>query len=180
MHLVDAIRLAQKQAQSGKNKDTLPEDYARQKTEFTSSPVTETETTAETTTTEITIMSKKDTTPEPITPVVANSGGSVVRLELFLSPEQMHMMLRGILHGAHTVMTLRETAQHLRIPSQTLLHLAESGEIPAFMIDGQWRFARHAVDEWITLQTLHGKSELTHRSGGSEMGSTDKEDTNAA
>ncbi|HWP31255.1 MAG TPA: helix-turn-helix domain-containing protein [Fimbriimonadales bacterium] len=177
MHLVDAIRLAQKQAQSGKNKNTVPEDFTRQNTEFTPSPVTETETT----TTEITTMNTKDTTPEPVTPVVANSGGSVVRLELFLSPEQMHMMLRGILQGAHTVMTLREAAQHLRIPSQTLLHLAESGEIPAFMIDGQWRFARYAVDEWITLQTLHGKTETNLHGSSNEISRDDKEeDVNAA
>lgn len=96
--------------------------------------------------------------PQAVSTTVTNSGGSVVRLELFLSPEQMHQMLRGILQGAHTVMTLRETAQHLRINANSLIELAQTGEIPAFMVDGQWKFPRQAVDEWITLQTLQSRS----------------------
>jgi excisionase family DNA binding protein len=86
--------------------------------------------------------------------VVNAGGGSVVRLELFLSPEQVHQMLRGIFHGAHSVMTLREAAQYLRVNAKSLLDLASAGEIPAFMVDGAWKFPRHAIDEWITLQTI--------------------------
>ncbi len=96
--------------------------------------------------------------PQAVSPTVLNSGGSVVRLELFLSPEQMHQMLRGILQGAHTVMTLREASQHLRIHANSLTELAQAGEIPAFMVDGQWKFPRQAVDEWITLQTLQNRT----------------------
>lgn len=92
--------------------------------------------------------------PEEPSPAVISSGGSIVRLELFLSPEQMHQMLRGILQGAHTVMTTREAAQHLRVKQATLVEMAERGDIPAFMVEGQWKFPRHAVDEWIALQTL--------------------------
>ncbi|MCH8274134.1 MAG: helix-turn-helix domain-containing protein [Armatimonadetes bacterium] len=92
--------------------------------------------------------------PEEPNPAVTSGAGSVVRLELFLSPEQMHQMLRGILQGAHTVMTTREAAQHVRVKQATLVEMAERGEIPAFMVEGQWKFPRHAVDEWIALQTL--------------------------
>jgi len=49
------------------------------------------------------------------------------------------------------------------------------------MIDGQWRFARHAVDEWITLQTLRGKSEIDlENKGGYGSGASDEEETNVA
>lgn len=92
--------------------------------------------------------------PADPSPIVGAGGGSVVRLELFLSPEQVHQMLRGIFHGAHSVMTLREAAQYLRVNAKSLLDLASSGEIPAFLVDGAWKFPRHAVDEWITLQTI--------------------------
>ncbi|MEM4408762.1 MAG: helix-turn-helix domain-containing protein [Candidatus Caldarchaeum sp.] len=97
---------------------------------------------------------QQDMTPPAPDPAVVSSGGSVVRLEIFLSPEQMHQMLRGIIHGAHTVMTVREAAQHLRIKQKTLLEMAEKGEIPAFCVEGEWKFPRHAVDEWIATQTL--------------------------
>lgn len=93
-------------------------------------------------------------TPNPIDPAVAAASGSLVRLELFLSPEQMHQMLRGILQGAHSVMTLREAAQHLRVNQKTLITMAESGEIPGFMVQGEWKFSRQAIDEWITIQGL--------------------------
>lgn len=92
--------------------------------------------------------------PTPIDPAVSAASGSLVRLELFLSPEQMHQMLRGILQGAHSVMTLREAAQHLRVNQKTLIALAESGEIPGFLVQGEWKFSRQAIDEWITIQGL--------------------------
>jgi excisionase family DNA binding protein len=97
--------------------------------------------------------------PVAVSPAVIGGAGSVVRLELFLSPEQMHQMLRGILQGAHTIMTLRETAQHLRTSIQTVVNLAESGEIPALMVDGQWKFPRQGVEEWMTLQTLRSRND---------------------
>jgi excisionase family DNA binding protein len=92
--------------------------------------------------------------PADPSPIVNAGGGSVVRLELFLSPEQVHQMLRGIFQGSHSVMTLREAAQYLRVHTKSLIEIAESGELPAFMVDGAWKFPRHAIDEWITLQTL--------------------------
>ncbi len=97
---------------------------------------------------------QQEPAPLPPDPAVTSSGGSVVRLEIFLSPEQMYQMLKGIIHGAHTVMTVREAAQHLRIKQKTLLEMAEKGEIPAFCVEGEWKFPRHAVDEWIATRTL--------------------------
>lgn len=92
--------------------------------------------------------------PNAINPIVTSSGGSVIRLELFLTPEQTHQMLRGIFQGSHTVMTLREASQYLRVSGDTLIEMAQSGEIPAFMMDNRWKFPKQGIDEWITLQTM--------------------------
>jgi excisionase family DNA binding protein len=92
--------------------------------------------------------------PNEINPIVTSSGGSVIRLELFLTPEQTHQMLRGIFQGSHTVMTLREASQYLRVSGDTLIEMAQSGEIPAFMMDNRWKFPKQGIDEWITLQTM--------------------------
>jgi excisionase family DNA binding protein len=131
MNLADAIRIAQHQSLSAQEQEKTKQEKAQ------------------TTTQRIEIVD-----PVPVSTAVTSSGGSVVRLELFLNPEQMHQLLRGILHGAHSVMTLREAAQYLRMTHQTLTDMATAGEIPAFLVDGQWKFPRNAVDEWITLQTL--------------------------
>lgn len=89
--------------------------------------------------------------PEPPAPPVA--GGSVVRLELFLAPEQLNSLFRSVVATQHSVMTLREAATFLRIAPHLLEDMAEKREIPAFQIDGKWRFPRAGVDEWLTLRS---------------------------
>lgn len=88
--------------------------------------------------------------PDPPGPPVA--GGSVVRLELFLSPEQLMSLFRTIVTTHHTVMTSREAAAFLRIAPAVLEQLAESHEIPAFQMDGKWRFSRASLDEWLSMR----------------------------
>lgn len=88
--------------------------------------------------------------PDPPSPAVSHGG--VVRLELFLSPEQLSGLFRAVVANQHTVMTLREAASYLRIVPSVLELMAQEGKIPALMIDGKWRFARSAVDEWLNLQ----------------------------
>lgn len=96
--------------------------------------------------------------PEPVHAAVAS--GNVVRLELFLSAEQMSGLLRAIMAGQHSVLTLREAATYLRIGTTTLERLAEEGEIPGVQIDGRWRFPKPNLDDWLSLQThTHDDSE---------------------
>jgi excisionase family DNA binding protein len=95
--------------------------------------------------------------PEPPAPVVA--GGSVVRLELFLAPEQLNSLFRAVVATQHSVMTLREAATFLRIPANKLEQMAHDREIPAFQLEGKWRFPRAAVDEWLTLRTTQRETE---------------------
>ena len=79
--------------------------------------------------------------------------GTVVRLELFLTPEQLSGLFRAVVATQHSVMTMREAANHVRVPAHLLEELAREGEIPAFLVDGKWRFPRNGLDEWLNTQT---------------------------
>lgn len=77
-----------------------------------------------------------------------------VKFELYLSPEQLTNLFKGVVATQHSVMTLRETARYLRIPGRKLEEMALLAQIPAFLIDGKWRFARNNVDEWLKQQSF--------------------------
>lgn len=95
-------------------------------------------------------MTSSNPVQTPVMPVV--SSGGAVRLELFLSPDQMASLFKAVVATQHSVMTLREAATYLRITSSVLEQMAQEGDVPAFMIDGRWRFPRNGVDEWLTAQ----------------------------
>jgi excisionase family DNA binding protein len=90
--------------------------------------------------------------PEP--PAGAVLGGNVVRLELFLAPEQLNSLFRAVVATQHSVMTLREAASYLRVHPSTLEGMAVEGKVPAFTIEGRWRFPKHGIDEWLALQAF--------------------------
>ncbi len=77
---------------------------------------------------------------------------NTVRLELVLTPEQLSNLLRAIVAGQHSVMTLREAASYLRLPGTVVDQLATEGKLPALSIDGKWRFTHAALDEWMNQQ----------------------------
>ena len=94
--------------------------------------------------------------PEP--PPQSVTSGNAVRLELCLSGEQMTAMLRAIMAGQHSVLTLREAAAYLRVSPSTLERLVEADEIPGVEIDGRWRFPKLNLDDWLLAQ-LHRTKE---------------------
>lgn len=143
MNLADAIRQA---AQSSGS--PLPSEQHTPKVELIETPATPVA--AEPT--ESTMHHANEETRVPDAPSPAVLGGGVVRLELFLSPEQLSGLFRAVVANQHTVMTLREAAQYLRISPSMLEGMANEGKVPALLIDGKWRFARTAVDEWLNLQ----------------------------
>ncbi len=98
-----------------------------------------------------------DTLPEAPSPAVLN--GNVVRLELFLNAEQMSAMLRSVMAGQHSVMTLREAAAYLRVNSHALEKMAQEGDVPAFTIEGRWRFPKPALDEWLAVRSFRPQEE---------------------
>ena len=79
---------------------------------------------------------------------------TLVRMELFLSPEQLSSLFKAVVHTQHTVMTLREAASYLRINPSTLEQMAQHGDVAAFMVDSRWRFPKSSLDEWVALNTF--------------------------
>jgi excisionase family DNA binding protein len=76
-----------------------------------------------------------------------------VRLELFLAPEQVSILMKSVVATQHSVMTVTEAAQLLRIPTSHLKQLAEDKSVPGFKVDGKWRFCRTTLETWLSDQT---------------------------
>lgn len=50
------------------------------------------------------------------------------------------------------VLRLREVADLLKVGEKTVYSMAQTGELPAFKVRGQWRFSRKDIDAWIEKQ----------------------------
>ena len=50
------------------------------------------------------------------------------------------------------VLRLREVADLLKVGEKTVYSMAQTGELPAFKVRGQWRFSRKDIDAWIEEQ----------------------------
>ncbi len=46
----------------------------------------------------------------------------------------------------HTLLTVKETAEYLRIPLPTVYYLVQRGQLPAIQIGGRWRVKKEALD----------------------------------
>ncbi len=46
------------------------------------------------------------------------------------------------------VMTVKELSEYLRVHPSTIYRLLKRREIPAFRIDGDWRFHLAAIEKW--------------------------------
>ena len=79
---------------------------------------------------------------------------TLMRMELFLSPEQLNSLLKALVASQHSVMTLREAASYLRMNAATLEDMAKHGDVAAFTVNGRWRFSKAALDEWVTTHTF--------------------------
>jgi excisionase family DNA binding protein len=97
--------------------------------------------------------------PLPESPKSSVRSGNVVRLELFLSPEQLSGLFRAVVATQHGMMTLREAAAYLRVNPSTVEQMAQEGQIPAISIEGRWRFPKNSLDEWLNLQVFKPKGE---------------------
>ena len=78
------------------------------------------------------------------------SGHNVVRLELVLNPEQLKGFFGAVIASQHSVLTLREAANYLRVSQASLERLAQDGEVPGLLVDGKWRFTRPALEDWVS------------------------------
>lgn len=89
---------------------------------------------------------------------VPSPTNTMVKIELFLSPEQLSGLFRAVAHNQHSVLTLREAANYLRLPVQTVEQLAIEQEIPGLLIDGKWRFTHGALEDWLGLRHVQERT----------------------
>jgi excisionase family DNA binding protein len=57
----------------------------------------------------------------------------------------------------HNLLTVKETAEYLRIPLPTVYYLVQRGKIPAIHIGGRWRIKKSALDHDILRQDKQGQ-----------------------
>jgi len=54
------------------------------------------------------------------------------------------------------VLTLDETAAYLRLPAETVVRLVGQQGLPGRQIDGEWRFYKPALNEWLAHPAAKG------------------------
>src|SRR6187551_3157369 len=57
----------------------------------------------------------------------------------------------------HNLMTVKETAEYLRIPLPTVYYLVQRGQLPAIQIGGRWRIKKNALDKDILKEEKSGQ-----------------------
>ena len=57
----------------------------------------------------------------------------------------------------HNLLTVKETAEYLRIPLPTVYYLIQRGKIPAIQIGGRWRIKKSTLDRDILRQDKQGQ-----------------------
>ena len=57
----------------------------------------------------------------------------------------------------HNLLTVKETADYLRIPRPTVYYLVQRGQIPAIQIGGRWRIKKSSLDRDILRQDKQGQ-----------------------
>jgi len=57
----------------------------------------------------------------------------------------------------HNLLTVKETAEYLRIPIATVYYLAQRGQIPAIRIGGRWRIEKSTLDRDLLHQDRQGQ-----------------------
>ena len=57
----------------------------------------------------------------------------------------------------HNLLTVKETAEYLRIPIPTVYYLVQRGKIPAIQIGGRWRIKKSSLDRDVLRQDKQGQ-----------------------
>ena len=65
--------------------------------------------------------------------------------------------------GNEEVLKLSDVAALLKVGEKTVYSMAQSRELPAFKVRGQWRFSRKDIDAWIEQQK-HATQDFTDNS----------------
>lgn len=59
--------------------------------------------------------------------------------------------------ASHNLLTVKETAEYLRIPLPTVYYLVQRGQLPAIQIGGRWRIKKDSLDRDILREEEHGQ-----------------------
>ncbi len=59
--------------------------------------------------------------------------------------------------SSHNLLTVKETAEYLRIPLPTVYYLVQRGQLPAVQIGGRWRVKKDALDRDVLRNDEHGQ-----------------------
>ena len=62
----------------------------------------------------------------------------------------------------HTILTVREVAEYLRLSQAKVYRLANEGQIPVARLGKTWRFRKDLLDEWLAEQSR----QESHAHGG--------------
>ena len=57
----------------------------------------------------------------------------------------------------HNLLTVKETAEYLRIPIPTVYYLVQRGKLPAIQIGGRWRIKKSSLDRDLPHQDKQGQ-----------------------
>jgi excisionase family DNA binding protein len=57
----------------------------------------------------------------------------------------------------HNLLTVKETAEYLRIPVPTVYYLVQRGQLPAVQIGGRWRVKKDLLDRDVLHETASGQ-----------------------
>ena len=57
----------------------------------------------------------------------------------------------------HNLLTVKETAEYLRIPLPTVYYLVQRGQFPAIQIGGRWRIKKDSLDRDILREQEQGQ-----------------------
>jgi len=57
----------------------------------------------------------------------------------------------------HNLLTVKETAEYLRIPLPTVYYLVQCGKIPAIQIGGRWRIKKSSLDRDLLRHDKQGQ-----------------------
>ena len=53
----------------------------------------------------------------------------------------------------HTILTVREVAEYLRLSEAKVYRLANEGQLPVVRLGKTWRFRKDLLDEWLAEQS---------------------------
>lgn len=153
MNLVDAIRAAAQKPQEPIETSLIPVSENQSTHHERGTPATASSQQAQTESTSVPQAKPvQDNQNTPMTLEDHMDGIRMVRFEVLLTQQQVGDLMQWLAHNMRSVMTLRETAHYLRLRATQVQALAEHGDLPAFRVDGKWRFLKTTLDEWMSLQ----------------------------